>query len=44
MRFYRSGFKIVDQVQGQDGPLNLTGGIYLIFRGLNLTGQRRDRA
>jgi hypothetical protein len=26
--FTRSGFKIVNQVQDQGGPLNLTGGIY----------------
>lgn len=40
----RNGFKIVIQVQGQGGSLNLAGGILLIFRGLNSTGQRRDWA
>jgi len=33
----RSGFKIVNQAQGQGGPLNLTGGIYVR---LNSTDQR----
>ncbi len=40
----RNGFKNVDRVQDQGGPLNLTGGIYSIFRGLNSADQRRDWA
>jgi len=38
-QWLRTGFKIVDWVQGQGGPLNLTGGIYGIFRGLNSADQ-----
>ena len=34
-------FKSVDQLQGQGGPLNLTGGTYGIFSEFNSMAQRR---
>jgi hypothetical protein len=41
---YRSRFKIIDQVQDQGGTNCSTGGIYVIFSGLNGLSQHRDWA
>jgi hypothetical protein len=42
--YYRSCFKIVDQVQDQGGTNCSTAGIEVIFRGLNDLSQHRDWA